>query len=118
MGSGLLRSHSAQGHPHPCAPLQVAWGLTPSLSYQRLSCPSPRPSPLFVYKLLGAGDPSCPLSPRATKGLLAGHVACVSASPSVSPGVSPLQPGSSLEADQLFPRGLRAWPEDASLGSL
>lgn len=32
--------------------------------------------------------------------------------------VSPLQPGSSLEADQLFPRGLRAWPEDASLGSL
>lgn len=86
MGSGLLRSHSVQGHPHPWAPLQVAWGLTPSLSYQGLSCPSPRPSPLSVYKLLGAGDPSCLLSPRATKGLLAGHVACASASPSISPG--------------------------------
>ena len=32
--------------------------------------------------------------------------------------VRPLQPGSSLEVDQLFPRGLCAWPKDASLGSL
>ena len=56
------------------------------MSYQGLSCPSPRPSPLFICKVLGAGDPSCPLSPRATKGPLAGRVACVSASPSIFPG--------------------------------
>lgn len=70
----------------PRPPHQVAWGLTPSLSYQGLSCPSPRPSPLFICELVGAGDPSCPLSPRATKGLLASHVTWVLASPSVFPG--------------------------------
>lgn len=111
------------GTPTPTDPRPDVLGPDSQLVYQGLSCPSPRPSPLFVYELLGAGDPSCPLSPRATKGLLAGHVAWVSASPSVSPGdghgcgqAAPA--GSSLEVDQLFPRGLCAWPENTSLGSL
>lgn len=74
------------GTSTPTDPRPDVLGPDSQLVYQGLSCPSPRPSPLFVCELLGPGDPSCPLSPRATKGLLAGRVAWVSASPSVSPG--------------------------------